>query len=190
MNKYEELSIDQAISEIKHFEYHKEQKVQFSYLGAFDELNLMIINKYIDFAQGLYMSKQRTNLFRIFVELSQNINENSTLRKQVGDKIIGCGKLIIVEYDDYFIMVSSNPASKKDIETIEKRCAEINSKNKDELREMKRRHIRQQDHKEGNGDIGLIQIALMSENKLDLKTKYTDNSKNEGYISISVKINK
>ena len=188
MNEYYKPDINQVIDEIESFEDSQKQKVQFSYLGAFDEVNLSIINEYIEFAQSMHMQKQRTNLFKIFVELTQNISDNSTIRKEVYGKKIGCGKLVIIEYEKYFIMISSNPAKIEDIKRVQERVKEINSKNKDELRVMRREKIKEKARTEANGNIGLIKIAIVTGNKIDISTKFKNEK--EGYISIAIILDK
>ncbi len=187
MDKYENI-IEHSMKEIELFQKSGDQKVQFSYLGAFDNNNLQMINQYIDFAQSIDIQNRRTSLFKIFVELSQNISQNSTLTKIVDGVKIGCGKLIIKEYKDYFVMVSNNPARKEDAELVLKRCEEINGKNTEELRQMKREKIREITDKDQNGNIGLIIIAILSGNEVNVTTK--EINEKEVFVSVSTKHNK
>jgi len=182
------LSSNQSIREIQEFEENKEQKVLFSYLGAFDEEHLIIISNYIEFAQTVKQTTQRTNLFKIFVEMSQNISQNSTLKKEIGGRDTGCGKITIIEFESYFKMISCNPATENDVQTIKERSIQMNALNKEELRGLKRLRIREKTNKAGNGNIGLIKIAIISENKIGVETEIGNNNKN--YVTISVKINK
>ena len=148
----------------------------------------MIINQYIEFAQSVNLISKRTDLFRIFVELTQNISQNSTLTKEIAGKQVGCGKLTIIEYDTVFLIVAGNPANEADAKELEKRGKEINGKSQEELREYKRIKMRELIKKSENGNIGLIKTAMISNNELDIVSKKV--GEDEYYVSITVKLNK
>jgi hypothetical protein len=67
-------------------------------------------------------------------------------------------------------------------------CNEINRKNSDELRQMKREKIREQTSNEQKGNIGLIKVALITKSKLKVQTKTI--SSDEVFISISTILKK
>jgi hypothetical protein len=186
--KHYQDNIDLSIEEIEKFIKSRDQKVQFTYIGAFDETNLLLINQYINFVESLNYELKRTNLFKIFIELTQNISQNSTITKTIDGKNIGCGKLTIREFEDCYVMVSSNMAEKGDADYVVELCNEINRKSSDELRQMKRERIREQTSKRQNGNIGLIKIAIITKSKLKVQTKTISND--EVFISISTILKK
>jgi hypothetical protein len=186
--KYYQDNIDLSIEEIEKFIKSRDQKVQFTYIGAFDETNLLLINQYIDFVESLSYTLKRTSLFKIFIELTQNISQNSTITKTIDGKNIGCGKLTIREFEDSYVMVSSNMTGKNDADNLVEICNEINRKNSDELRQMKREKIREQTSNEQKGNIGLIKVALITKSKLKVQTKTI--SSDEVFISISTILKK
>ncbi len=187
MDKYKTV-IEHSISELKKYEQSGDQKVQFSYLGAFDENNLQIINQYIDFAQSVNFQGRRTNLFKIFVELTQNISQNSTMVRKTNGRDTGSGKLIIQEYESFFIMESCNPCKKKNADIVIQRCKDINGKSIEELRDLKRKLMRESSAKSQNGNVGLITVAILTKNDFEVNTK--EISEDEVYLSVTTKLNK
>lgn len=187
MNK-ENFNIDLVADQFEEYKSDEKQTSVFSYTGVFDEENLFLINRYIEFIQTLEPFNRRNGLFRVFVEVAQNINDNSTLIDTCGDRPRGCGTIAIEEREDCFILIASNPALKKDINKLKRKCTEINKKDESGLRELKKYYLKQDTGNRRNGNIGLVKMALISGNKIDVISK--DSSQVEGYVSVILKINK
>ncbi len=186
INRYHSLSMS------KFSKYYEEvdqlfQDVAFSYKGSFDSENLEFINYYVE--QAVHRKgKSRTNLFKIFIELAQNIAENSEDVKKINGELVGCGIMLIHEYDDKFKIFAGNPGSKKNIEKYIEKCKIINSLDLVGLREYRREMLKLPATKKGNGNIGLIKIAITSGSYLDVNTVTIDDQ--TSFITIQVDINK
>ena len=77
--------------------------------------------------------------------------------------------MLIKEYDDHFSFITGNMVDKKAYELLSEKCKAISSKNKEELREYKR-FMRGQPRTEfGGGNIGLIQVSILSGYPIDYK---------------------
>ena len=171
------------------FDYIVQDNIQISYSGPFDSLILSILANNIEnniSASPVVIKK----LYKIFIELTQNITLYSLEReKDVNKKTeIGYGAIILKEFEDYFMLISGNVASKLDIDAIVNRNNTINSLSREQLREYKRQQRKLASSRKGGGNIGLIQVALTAENLLDFKTVYINDD--EYYYLLSVKVNK
>jgi len=186
VHKYHSLSF----SEYSDFYEEIDQKfinVQFSYKGTFDDVNLSYINEYIETAVQA-SEGSRTDLFRVFVELAQNIAQNSIDREIVKREEIGVGIMLIIENDDNFEIISGNPANNEDARIISEKCDKINQSTPDELRELKREFRRMTQGEMGNANIGLIKIALIS--GYEFKYFITKINDSVSFFTIQIKIKK
>jgi len=139
--------------------------VQFSYKGPFSTMSLSLINQFIE-SFSIGEPGSRTDLFKIFVELAQNIAENSAEQKQSDEGSVGCGLLVVSESDEFFEVTSGNPASIADAESVRERCEEVNSNDYAGLRVMRRKYLRRTKDDLNNGNVGLIKIGLVSRQKI------------------------
>lgn len=102
-----------------------------------------------------------TNLFTIFIELSQNIMNYSKV-KEVGNSALRQEGLILVSRDknnNYYIH-SQNIVSLDDKSKMEPKLLEIESLNKDEIKKRYRELRRNGQHTHGKGGgIGFYEIA-------------------------------
>ena len=185
-NKYHSLSISMYSQYYAKIDEHYGD-VQFSYKGSFDDINLSYINQYIELAVKEETGR-RTDLFRVFVELAQNIAQNSLDKLEVKDICIGCGIMIINEVDDYFEIIAGNPATNEDVKKLEEKCDKINSCSEDELRQLKREYRRMEQGEKGNANIGLIKIALIAMNALDYNIIPIDD--NSSFFTLAIKLKK
>lgn len=126
-------------------------------------------------------------LFRVFIELSQNISRYSA-EKEGGRESPGMGSLILMDDADHYRFVTENLVSNKKIAKVIERCREINSTDKDHLRELKRKHLANAVPDREGSDIGLIQLAITSGNPVEIKTRTVDS--NKSFITITVRLNK
>ena len=127
--------------------------------------------------------------FKIFIELAQNISLYSA-RSSSGfkEKDFGEGALIINEYKDYFMFSAGNIVEKNKKSLLSGKCELINSLDRDGLREL-RRKLRRKTHEQGGGNIGLVQVALISRYPLAYQFIPIEKGTKLFYI-IGVKINK
>ncbi len=126
--------------------------------------------------------------FRIFIELSQNIALYSRERISVKGKSFGAGIFIIRDYGKYFLFSAGNIISEDDKKKLNNRINEINSLDRLQLRELKRK-LRKLGNKKGGGNIGLVQVSLLSKSILQADFFNTE-SENNYFFIISVKLQK
>lgn len=164
------------------------KNVHISYTGAFDGQILSVIAKNIEYSlsQDPVVNKK---MFKVFLELAQNISYYSAEQtEKVKGESSGIGTIIIQEFGDYFVFATGNKVSPKDTEKIARKCEKINSLTRDDLRQFKREQRKLPAGAKGGGNIGLIQVALTSENPIDFKLIPLDDG-NSFYI-VATKVDK
>ncbi len=141
-----------------------------------------LIRRYVE--QKILSNK----LFRIFIEIAQNVAHYSEEFIIDNDKRIGVGKVSLFEAEEYFELQSSNLVKKEDAHILCERCNMINSSDNSELRSIKR-YIRSDTAVTRIGArIGLVQIALTAESKVDCVIE--DAGHDISKFSISIKTRK
>lgn len=163
-----------------------DDEIQLSYKGPFDSKVLSVIGEYIQKIIGPD-SPVSQKLFKIFIELAQNIGFYSG-EKSSTDNETGVGMIIIREVEDQYFMHTGNLISTKDAEIIIEKCEIINSLDRQGLREFKRKQRNLPPGEKGTANVGLIQVALTSENPLKFKMSSID--KESSFFSIMVTVNK
>jgi len=128
-------------------------------------------------------------LFAIFMELAQNILYYSVEKKFIGDREDSIGTILITEANEHYTFACGNLVDNKYIQELADGCDLINSMDREALREYKRerRSGPSQERSKGAG-IGLIHVALTSENPLHVEYKQVD--ENSTFFSISVRVHK
>ncbi len=176
-----------ADNNINLFDFHNllNKNIQLSYKGPFD--------RHILYPLGNYIKKNLTagnRIFGIFIELAQNITYYSaeTTDSVEDGKTYGVGTLVIGEYDDYYTFATGNAVKNDCIIPIIEKCEIINSLDREELRDYKRKQRRLPRGQKGGAHIGLIQVALTSMYPLDFQVTPIDES--TSFFSIFVKIDK
>lgn len=130
-----------------------------------------------------------SRLYKIFVELTQNVSYYSAEAKEVEKGIkSGIGWFVLYEYDRHFIFTTGNLIKKKDAIKLTKNCSEINSLDEERLRILKRKTRAQAKIRDIGAHIGLIQTGLLSSNSLDFRI--SEINAKHSYFTISVKLDK
>ncbi len=130
-------------------------------------------------------------LFKIFIELVQNVSFYSAEVRQIPDKIegtTGVGWCSIDESEDCFTISTGNLIKKEHGPVLLKNCNEINKLDEKELRNLKRKTRGQASIKDIGAHIGLIHTGLISGNPLDVEVSEVD--AHYSYFRIRVKIEK
>jgi len=128
-------------------------------------------------------------LFRIFIELAQNVSYYSEDYHLVNNENrIGVGELNLVEHESHFTFTTKNLVKKSDSQILIDRCNLINSSDQMELRKLKREQRLNSPGEKFGARIGLIQAVMLSQNKLEYYCEAKDN--NFAYLSLTVKIDK
>jgi hypothetical protein len=165
-------------------------KILLYYKGPFDELILTKIGNYLrtKFSQT---PKAGSKIFAIFIEMAQNISYYSAETDLFDDSVkkYGIGTIVVNELADSYKLISGNMVTHSIAQEIIEKCRAINTLDAEGLRNMKkevRSAPRKDDHKGGN--IGLIQMAIKSENHLEVETKSFDDV--HAFLTISTTIDK
>ena len=168
------------------------KKVHILYTGPFDSDILSVIARSIESSlTGDPIINKK--LFKIFIELCQNISYYSDEQEEVlndyGElKSTGIGTIAIQEFDDYFTFATGNITALEKITPVLDKCKKINSLDREGLREFRREMRKLEPSSRGGGNIGLIQVALTAENSLEYALIPVQG--NEYFYTIGVKINK
>jgi len=175
------------------FDYYlslEKHNVLIYYKGPFIDVILAEISKDI---REKFKSHPLTSqkIFSIFIELAQNVSHYSEERNVFGtkEKMPGNGTFVITETDDSFMLISGNLIKKDWAPEIKSKSEKINTLSKEELRKFKR-ELRNLPKKEGHhgANIGLIDMALKSENPLNVEINELDDD--YAYFIISVAVSK
>jgi len=165
------------------------ENVHLSFKGPLDKNVIAVMGDLVN--RNLGQNKVQGKLiFSVFIELALNISYYSDefVDYKNPDKRIGVGIVIISEYSNYYTITTGNVVSNHNIKKIIDKCNTINSMNRDELRRIKRDMRRLPSGTHGGSNIGLIQVALTSENPLHYDVSRIDES--NSFFSILVTINK
>lgn len=170
------------------FEYNDmfSKEVQLSYKGPFDSPVLSVIGNYIKTIIGKSTNESK-RIFRIFIELAQNIAYYSADRSKA-DIENGVGIMLIRENRDHFFLHAGNEVPSEDIFPILDKCEVINSLDREGLRAYKREQRNLPRGVKGGAHIGLIQVALTSANPLDIKV--TPINDEFSFFSVTVTVDK
>jgi len=131
----------------------------------------------------------RKKLFKIFIELSQNVSNYSEDFHMVNNvQRIGVGELFLRENEDSYRFTTINQVKKTDAEILAERCEMVNVSDPIKLRELKREQRLNSPGEKFGARIGLIQAVMLSNNKLEYKIDKIN--ENFSYFSLTVKIDK
>lgn len=171
------------------FDYYlltDKKEVLISYKGPITDVIMSEISKDIryKFAANARASKK---IFAIFMELAQNILYYSAEKMQLADKKDSVGIVLVTRANEFYRFSCGNLVENEYVEELIESCNFINSLDKEKLRDFKReqRSNPQRERSKGAG-IGLIQVALTSENPLEVEFKEIDEK--YSFFSITVRI--
>ncbi|MCG8410790.1 MAG: SiaB family protein kinase [Bacteroidales bacterium] len=131
----------------------------------------------------------RKKLFKIFIELSQNVSNYSEDYHMVNNiQRIGIGELCIRENSEHYLFSTKNQVKTNDAKILTDRCKLINSSEYNQLRKLKREQRLNSLGEKFGARIGLIQAVMLSKNKIDYEDEVIDDK--FSYFTITVKIDK
>ncbi|MDY6802014.1 MAG: SiaB family protein kinase [Bacteroidota bacterium] len=131
----------------------------------------------------------RRKLFRIFIELSQNVSYYSEHFHMVNNvQRIGLGEMDLKEYETFFTFTTKNRVKNSDAKILSERCKLVNQSDHLELRHLKREQRMNSPGEKFGARIGLIQAVMLSKNQLKYKIEKIDDK--FSMFSITVKIDK
>ncbi len=167
------------------YNFMQEHNIVGSYIGPFDKYILVSIAKSLQ-NKLTDNQTQSKKFFKIFIELASNIAYYSH-EKENGH---GTGLVVITEYPDYLQINAGNIIDFRSKEHIEQKCKLINRLSHDELRQLRRYLLRVPAYNENSGNVGLVQVALVANNKLNYKFIPLNNEKSLYFYIISVNLSK
>lgn len=131
----------------------------------------------------------RKKLFKIFIELSQNVSNYSEDFHMVNNiQRIGVGELHVLENEEKYFFSTTNQVKSSDAEILAERCKLINSSEYPKLRELKREQRLNSPGEKFGARIGLIQAVMLSKNTLDYNIENIDDK--FSFFTLTVKIDK
>lgn len=136
------------------------------------------------------ISEKVTNrLFSIFIELAQNMQYYSSEVIRYAKEEERIGWIQIFEKADRYELNCGNALEQGKVQKLAKHCDIINQLNRDELRKLKRerRRTKLDKAKKGAG-IGLVQVAILAGNPLEVNT--LNLGKKYSCIVLKITINK
>lgn len=169
------------------FEIMFENNLVTAYAGPFDNEILTLLAENLE-ATLWERESLRRRFFKIFVELAQNIALHSEERMVTPEKTMGEGIFIISNYENYFLFIAGNIVGEDAKNLLAERANSLNYKDRNGLREM-RRDLRNTENAKGGGNIGLVQVALLSKNPFQIDFLPTDEEGKYFYL-VSVKMEK
>lgn len=131
----------------------------------------------------------RKKLFKIFIELSQNVSNYSENYHMVNNmQRIGVGELFLKESESKFYFSTKNQVKKSDATILAERCEIVNASDYNRLRDLKREQRLNSPGEKFGARIGLIQAVMLSKNKLEYSIEEIDT--NFSHFTLTVKIDK
>ena len=163
-------------------------KTILSYKGPFYIELISVFGTNIRNHQDTYLNA-RKKLFKIFIELSQNVSNYSEDFHMVNNvQRIGVGELFLKENESSYSFTTINQVKKSDAEILAERCEIVNASDQLKLRELKREQRLNSPGEKFGARIGLIQAVMLSKNKLEYKID--EINENFSYFSLTVKVDK
>ena len=163
------------------------KEVLIAYRGTFERSVLSVLAKNIETSVKEDSVLQR-KFFKIFLELAQNISRFAFDQSETSDgNKSGTGLFIIKHNDDSYFFISGNVIKNSDIKKLHKIIDHINSLNREEMRDYKRKQYIITE-KEQDSSLGIVQMALVSGKDINISTKNIDNL--SSFVIISVEISK
>ncbi len=169
--------------DIAQYEKLWKDNVMLVYKGPFEENVLM--------ALGAYIKKKfcpANRLFSVFIELAQNIAFYSANFSSHTNKEYGVGLVMVTEATQHHRLIAGNVVMTETIIPLIEKCELINSLDREGLRQLKIKQLRQPRGSKGGAHIGLIQVALTSSNPLEFQVVPIDDT--YSFFSLSVLVNK
>ncbi|HAI76159.1 MAG TPA: hypothetical protein DCM08_07905 [Microscillaceae bacterium] len=173
------------------FEYHaqiSQDNVLLSYKGPLTDVLLAEFSR--DIRTKLQSNRKvGKKVFAIFMELAQNVLYYSKEVNYFGNKD-KVGTLVITQSDKYFTLITGNLVYKSSVPLLIEKCEIVNSLDREALREYKRtlRNAPSEEESRGAG-IGLVQVALTSDNRIEMKIKELQGDYAFFVISVNVEKN-
>lgn len=115
--------------------------------------------------------KESIRLYKVYFELTQNVAKYSFEKRPIYKcKHSGVGSFCLIDKGNEIFIKTSNLIRNEDGPILREYCNNINSMDNKELHEYRSRTLKQNfDDKDIGAHVGIIQIGLLSRNKLDFE---------------------
>jgi hypothetical protein len=148
------------------------------YKGIMNNMILSLFTKFIE-TRVYKFPKISRKINRVIIELAQNIAYYSEDRFFHHDENRGVGLIILKELNDSFLFVAKNKIRKEVGKNLLFKCNYINTLDTNKLKYFRAKQRDEAAKYENRCNIGLIQVALISGNKLipeiiEIDEKYSD----------------
>lgn len=166
----------------------RDQKIVLAFLGVFSQEIMVECRKILTDRQNIDKNCLLI-LTSVFVELTENILKYSEERELRDGKRRGVGIIVVRETDTHFIVHSGNRAKLDSAKGLVETCNNLNSMDKDGLRQLyreRRREARKADAK-GAG-LGLIEITRRADGPVECAMEPLNEA--YGFVSLSIQISK
>lgn len=168
--------MDLSIEKFTYFDFYQEfedRDIPVFYKGPLKPDVLAGIASFIEIALK-NNPKEAKKVYKIFIELAQNISYYSAETSSICEENCGIGLIILEEGDENYIFYAGNKTRFEDVIPVLRKCTIINNLDRDGLRKFKREQRTQTPGFKGGGHIGLIQAALISGNPINFDVFYID----------------
>lgn len=180
-------AMEQEFSLLDYYTLTRDNNIILSYKGPVTDHLISEISRDI---RGQFSEKPKAakKMFSAFIELAQNIHYYSAEKAQFCDNQESIGSIVIAEKENAFYLSCGNLIENEGLDKISHKCERINTLDREGLREFKReeRNKRKDEDRKGAG-IGLIQVALLSSNPINLESSQINDK--FSFFSLTVKIN-
>jgi Family of unknown function (DUF6272) len=177
--------------ELSLFEYYtmmSRKNVIISYKGPVTDVILSEISRDIRAKIGNDPVASR-KIFSIFMELAQNILFYSAEKVNFSKAKEGIGILLLSSEEDHYLFSCGNLVENKYLDDLIEGVNMINSMDKDQLREYKRRQRNSPSPERSKGaGFGLTQVAITAGNPLTVH--HTKIDEEFSFLSLSIQVNK
>ena len=136
------------------------------------EINSQLVTNLLEVAESKLdeletPSKIRKKLYNVLVESLQNLFHHSGISPIKEDNGKQIGAVILSRIDNQFTLITGNYTITKNEKKITDRIEQINSLSKDELKQLYKMILNNEEFSEkGGGGLGMIDIARKTGNKL------------------------
>ena len=161
------------------------KEVIIAYRGTFEKNVLEILANNIDASLDT-SSVLRRKFFKMFLEFAQNIAHYSAEQIDTSEEEkSGAGLLILKHNNGGYIFATGNLVETSKLDFITEKVGYINSLDREALRNYKREQYKLVESGE-RSNLGLLQIALISGNQINMNTKPVDET--YSFITISAEV--
>ena len=172
--------------EMKNFEINimYEGKITHQITKAFTTLTELDLEKQEE------SEKVKRKVFHVMVESLQNITKHAVPTGKVKEEEAGRGIFVVTKGDGFYTIITGNLTSNESVVELSKILHNVNSLNKDELKDLYKKQIKngRQLSERGGAGLGFIDIARKTGNPIDYNIIPMPDEENSFFI-LGVKIN-